>query len=107
MVNGKNEKSDKMLNIIIDELTSLQPFSALRFYSVDRSTLTAILGTVSNPNLSNSNNIINTRKFKFNLCLNSPLTKLSVHTPLERIQYLWRNMSWHLQDPKQRDILLN
>ena len=46
MVNSKNEKSDKMLNIVIDELTSLQPFSALRFYSVDRSTLTAILGTV-------------------------------------------------------------
>ncbi len=37
---------NKIRTIVIDELTSFWPFSALRFYSVDGSTLTAILRTV-------------------------------------------------------------
>ena len=45
-MNYNNETKEKMLNIVIEELTSLQPFTALGFYSVDRSTLTATLGTV-------------------------------------------------------------
>ena len=45
-MNINNETKEKMLNIVIEELTSLQPFTALRFYTVDRSTLTATLGTV-------------------------------------------------------------
>ncbi len=45
-MNINDETKEKLLNILIEELTSLQPFTALGFYSVDRSTLTATLGTV-------------------------------------------------------------
>jgi hypothetical protein len=46
LMNTDDEKKSKMLRIMIEEVEDCPPFSALGFYTIDRSTLTATLGTI-------------------------------------------------------------
>ena len=41
-----DEKKSKMLRIMIEEVHECSPFSAHGFYIIDKSTLTATLGTI-------------------------------------------------------------
>ena len=42
----KDEERIKNLGLLIDDIQECSPFSALGFYTIDRSTLTATIGTV-------------------------------------------------------------
>ena len=43
---SKNKEKIRMLRNMIEEIQECSPFSALGFYAIDRSTLSATLGTV-------------------------------------------------------------
>ena len=43
---SKNKEKRQMMKILIEEVQSCPPFSAMGFYTVNRSTLTATLGTM-------------------------------------------------------------
>ena len=43
---SSDEKETKMLQLIIQDIEASPKFSAMGFYTVDRTTLTAMLGTI-------------------------------------------------------------
>ena len=43
---SSDEKETKMLQLIIQDIEASAKFSAMGFYTVDRTTLTAMLGTI-------------------------------------------------------------